>query len=132
MKGVFACTHGQFRGRICAPGREYPYMDFVSDCMCGAFPVNRIWSFPAEVNHGNVSTFMQTYGGDCTFVGSEILRGRDAVVARYRKFRLDRTTGNSGNTKGVFTLLFRNTPQGWKILLDPQELGAIVAPMATE
>lgn len=75
---------------------------------------------------------MRTYGGDCTFVGSEILRGRDAVVARYRKFRLDRTTGNGGNTKGVFTLLFRNTPQGWKTLLDPQELGAIVAPTAAE
>jgi len=75
---------------------------------------------------------MHTYDGDCTFVGSEILRGRDAVVARYRKFRLDRPTGNGGNTNGVFTLLFRNAPQGWKILLDPQELGAIVAPMATE
>jgi len=68
----------------------------------------------------------------CFWHGHCCRGGRNRVVGRYRKFRLDRPTGNGGNTNGVFTLLFRNAPQGWKILLDPQELGAIVAPMATE
>lgn len=100
-------------------------------------------------NRGDIPAFMDTYSGDCTFVGSEILRGRDAVLARYRKryptkaamgtlrfsgleikllgtdyasvigrFRLERPKGDGGNASGVFTLLFRKTAQGWKILLD--------------
>lgn len=103
----------------------------------------------AAWNRGDIPAFMDTYSGDCTFVGSEILRGRDAVLARYRKryptkaamgtlrfsdlavtplgtnyasvigrFRLERPERDGGNTHGVFTLLFRKTPHGWKILLD--------------
>lgn len=34
------------------------------------------------------------------------------------RFRLRRTAQGGGETKGLFTLLFRNTPAGWKIVLD--------------
>ncbi|MGI8743754.1 MAG: YybH family protein [Bryobacteraceae bacterium] len=33
-------------------------------------------------------------------------------------FRLTRTQEAGGNAAGIFTLLFRRTPQGWKIILD--------------
>ena len=34
------------------------------------------------------------------------------------KFHLSRSPGSGGETGGIFTLLFRNTQKGWKIILD--------------
>ncbi len=33
-------------------------------------------------------------------------------------FHLDRTAAGGGNADGIFSLLFKNEPQGWKIILD--------------
>jgi uncharacterized protein (TIGR02246 family) len=33
-------------------------------------------------------------------------------------FHLDRTPAGGGNADGIFSLLFRKDPQGWKIILD--------------
>ena len=34
------------------------------------------------------------------------------------RFHLKRTEAGGGNADGIFTLLFRKTPEGWKIILD--------------
>ena len=34
------------------------------------------------------------------------------------RWRLERDTAGGGDTGGVFTLLFRKTPGGWKIVVD--------------
>lgn len=34
------------------------------------------------------------------------------------RFHLDRSVAGGGASSGIFTLLFRRTPQGWKIILD--------------
>ena len=34
------------------------------------------------------------------------------------RFHLTRTAAGGGDTQGIFTLLFRKTPEGWKIILD--------------
>jgi ketosteroid isomerase-like protein len=34
------------------------------------------------------------------------------------KFHLSRSPDSGGETGGIFTLLFRNTQKGWKIILD--------------
>lgn len=36
-------------------------------------------------NKGDLDGFMQAYAENCTFMGSQILRSRDKVLARYRK-----------------------------------------------
>ncbi|MGC2662350.1 MAG: nuclear transport factor 2 family protein [Bryobacteraceae bacterium] len=36
-------------------------------------------------NRGDIPAFVKTYAADCTFVGAEVVHGRDAVLARYRK-----------------------------------------------
>jgi uncharacterized protein (TIGR02246 family) len=36
-------------------------------------------------NRGDIPTFVDTYAPDCIFVGKQIIRGRDQVLARYRK-----------------------------------------------
>lgn len=33
-------------------------------------------------------------------------------------FRLDRTPAGGGNAEGIFSLLFKKEPSGWKIILD--------------
>ncbi len=33
-------------------------------------------------------------------------------------FHLDRDKAGGGNADGIFSLLFKKTPQGWKIILD--------------
>jgi uncharacterized protein (TIGR02246 family) len=33
-------------------------------------------------------------------------------------FHLERTTAGGGNADGIFSLLFKNDPTGWKIILD--------------
>lgn len=34
------------------------------------------------------------------------------------KFHLERAEGAGGNASGIFSLILRRTPQGWKIILD--------------
>ncbi len=46
----------------------------------------------------------------------QMLGSRHASVLG--KFRLDRPSQAGGNADGIFTLLFRKTRQGWKIILD--------------
>lgn len=56
--------------------------------------------------------------GMLTFSDIEIrMLGSDhaSVIGR---FHLKRTAEGGGDAKGIFTLLFRNTPGGWKIILD--------------
>jgi uncharacterized protein (TIGR02246 family) len=36
-------------------------------------------------NRGDIPAFIATYAHDCTFVGKQILHGRAALLARYRK-----------------------------------------------
>lgn len=36
-------------------------------------------------NRGNLEAFVKPYAEDCTFVGKEIAKGRDKVLARYKK-----------------------------------------------
>ncbi len=36
-------------------------------------------------NRGDLSTFVTTYADNCLFVGKQVVRGRPAVLARYRK-----------------------------------------------
>ena len=47
------------------------------------------------------------------------IRMLDATYATVvGRFHLDRTKEAGGEANGIFTLLFRNTPQGWKIIQD--------------
>lgn len=102
-------------------------------------------------NRGDVEAFLQGYehSTEVTFVGSEVTRGFDGVLERYRRryptrasmgtlefsglevrmlsadyasvlghFQLRRTAAAGGDAGGYFTLLFRRTPHGWKIILD--------------
>lgn len=36
-------------------------------------------------NRGDIPAFVQTYAPNCTFVGTEVIHGRNAVRERYRK-----------------------------------------------
>ncbi len=36
-------------------------------------------------NRGNLEAFVKSYAEDCTFVGKEVVKGRDKVLARYKK-----------------------------------------------
>ena len=36
-------------------------------------------------SRGNLEAFVKSYAEDCTFVGKEVVKGRDKVLARYRK-----------------------------------------------
>ena len=56
--------------------------------------------------------------GTLTFSNLEI-RPLDAdYAAVIGRWRLERTKDAGGDTGGLFTLLFRRTPAGWKIILD--------------
>ena len=39
----------------------------------------------AAWNRGDIPAFVKTYAPKCTFVGTQVIHGRDAVLARYRK-----------------------------------------------
>jgi ketosteroid isomerase-like protein len=42
----------------------------------------------------------------------------DAFARLVGKFELQRTAAGGGNASGYFTLIFRKTPKGWKIIHD--------------
>jgi uncharacterized protein (TIGR02246 family) len=39
----------------------------------------------AAWNRGDIPAFVSTYAEDCTFVGKQILQGRDRLLARYKR-----------------------------------------------
>jgi uncharacterized protein (TIGR02246 family) len=39
----------------------------------------------AAWNRGDIPAFVSTYAADCTFVGKQILQGREQLLARYKK-----------------------------------------------
>ncbi len=56
--------------------------------------------------------------GALTFSGLEIRPLGDAYASVLGHFQLDRPATAGGPKGGIFTLLFRKTPLGWKIILD--------------
>jgi uncharacterized protein (TIGR02246 family) len=100
-------------------------------------------------NRGNLEGFAKPYAEDCIFVGKQIVKGRDNVLARYKKsyptaaamgklafrnvevreageriaivtgeWRLERPESAGGAIGGVFSLIFKNIDDEWRILLD--------------
>jgi len=103
----------------------------------------------AAWNHGDIDAFMTAYwrSRDVTFSGtSGIVRGWDAVLARYKKSYADREAmgqlqfsaleyrflgpdavlllghwhlkRSKGDVGGVFSLLWQRFPEGWRIIHD--------------
>ena len=103
----------------------------------------------AAWNRGDVDTFMTVYwrSPDVTFSGSSgMVRGWDAVLARYKKSYADREamgqlqfssleyhfvgpdaalllghwhlTRTKGDVGGVFSLVWQRFPEGWRIIHD--------------
>lgn len=56
--------------------------------------------------------------GALTFSGLEIRPLGDSYASVLGHFRLDRPASAGGPKSGIFTLLFRKTPLGWKVILD--------------
>ncbi len=56
--------------------------------------------------------------GALTFSGLEIRPLGDVYASVLGHFQLDRPVTAGGPKTGIFTLLFRKTPLGWKIILD--------------
>jgi uncharacterized protein (TIGR02246 family) len=99
-------------------------------------------------NRGDIPSFVTTYADDCIFVGQQIARGREQLLARYRKSYPTREamghlsfsaldvhvlsadvaivtgewhlsrTAGLGNAGGLFSLVFQHKANGWKIELD--------------
>jgi len=103
----------------------------------------------AAWNHGDIDAFMTAYwrSPDVTFSGtSGIVRGWDAVLARYKSSYADREamgqlqfsgleyrflgpdaalllghwhlTRSKGDVGGVFSLVWQRFPEGWRIIHD--------------
>jgi ketosteroid isomerase-like protein len=56
--------------------------------------------------------------GHLTFSGIEVMPLGAEFASVLGKWRLDRSPEAGGKAGGFFTLLFRKTPGGWKIILD--------------
>jgi ketosteroid isomerase-like protein len=56
--------------------------------------------------------------GQLTFSGIEILPLGTEYASVLGKWHLDRPRAAGGEAGGIFTLLFRKTETGWKIILD--------------
>ena len=102
-------------------------------------------------NRGDLDAFVQCYeqSRETTFVGTEISRGVDGVLARYKRsypdkeqmgrttfsdlqarpltatlaivtgrFTLERKPEFGGKRTGIFTLVMRKSPAGWRIIHD--------------
>jgi uncharacterized protein (TIGR02246 family) len=102
-------------------------------------------------NRGDLQAFMQSYetSPETTFVGTEVAKGTDAVLARYKRtyssaaqmgkttfselkarqltpelaivtgrYTLERAADAGGRKAGIFTLVMRKTPAGWRIIHD--------------
>ena len=56
--------------------------------------------------------------GHLTFSGIEVMPLGAEHACVLGRWNLDRPPDAGGEVGGIFTLLFRKTPQGWKIILD--------------
>jgi ketosteroid isomerase-like protein len=56
--------------------------------------------------------------GQLTFSGIEVMPLGAEYASVLGKWHLDRSREAGGEVGGIFTLLFRKTPNGWKIILD--------------
>lgn len=56
--------------------------------------------------------------GELTFSGIEVKMLGPDYASAIGRFRLKRTKEAGGDATGLFTLLFRKTPAGWKVFLD--------------
>lgn len=56
--------------------------------------------------------------GQLTFSGIEVMPLGTEYASVLGKWHLDRSRESGGEVGGIFTLLFRKTPSGWKIILD--------------
>ena len=56
--------------------------------------------------------------GRLTFSGIEVMPLGSEYASVLGKWHLDRSREAGGEVGGIFTLLFRKTPNGWKIILD--------------
>jgi ketosteroid isomerase-like protein len=69
--------------------------------------------------------------GKLTFSDIEVRPlGADYATAIGR-FRLERNAQGGGNAEGIFTLVFRKTPGGWKIILDHSQASPSAPPAAS-
>ncbi len=74
-------------------------------------------------NRGVLDRYKKSYPtqekmGKLTFTDLEVkMLGKDYASVLGR-FHLERTEAGGGNANGIFTLLFRKTGNGWKIILD--------------
>ena len=60
-------------------------------------------------NRGDIPAFVRTYAEDCTFVGKQILQGREQLLARYKRIY------PSSETMGKLTFSNLNVrPLGWQ------------------
>jgi uncharacterized protein (TIGR02246 family) len=100
-------------------------------------------------NRGNLEAFAKPYAEDCIYVGKQVIKGRENVLAQYKKSyptasamgklafrnvevreageRIAIVTGewslekpeSAGKTiGGVFSLVFKNMDDEWRIVLD--------------
>lgn len=70
-----------------------------------------------------VKRYRESYGtpgkmGKLAFSDLEIHVLDEQYANVIGRFRLERSAENGGAAEGVFTLLFRKTPSGWKIIQD--------------
>ena len=56
--------------------------------------------------------------GQLTFSHLAIRMLDSTYASATGNFHLQRTAANGGNANGIFSLLFKQGPQGWKIILD--------------
>ena len=56
--------------------------------------------------------------GRLTFSGIEVMPLGSEYASVLGKWHVDRSREAGGEVGGIFTLLFRKTPNGWKIILD--------------
>ncbi len=100
-------------------------------------------------NRGNLEAFVKPYAEDCTFVGKQVVKGRNKVLAQYRsryptpaamgklsfrnlevreageriaivigEWRLERPASAGGAVGGIFSLVFKDVDDEWRIVLD--------------
>ena len=80
----------------------------------------------AEITRGHakvLANYLKRYPtrermGTLAFSDLEIQPLGSQYASVIGRWRLDRTPEAGGNVGGIFTLIFRNTPAGWKIILD--------------
>jgi uncharacterized protein (TIGR02246 family) len=103
----------------------------------------RVRAQTAAWNRGDLAGFMASYTADAIYVsGSQVVRGREAIHARYRERYGERTTGKLAlevldvrlvhataavvlgrfavgrKARGTFSLVLSRTDDGWRVVHD--------------